>query len=163
MRLLWHELDKGLVDLRKAGEQIAATPAALLIDAKGVFDSVSRSESAALPMSDKRSAVEGLALKESIARTRTRLRWIHSEINVADGLTKFDHRACQLVRQFLSASTWRVKHDPTFTSAKKVKAQKAKKEKERRAPPRLTVAYLLGESGMRCSTASRPTTRWHEA
>ena len=78
MRLLWHEIDRGHVDLKKADEQIAATPGALLIDAKGVFDSVSRSESAALSMADKRSAVEGLALKESLARTRTKLRWIHT-------------------------------------------------------------------------------------
>ena len=75
VRLLWHELDRSHVDLRKADEQIAATPTALLIDAKGVFDAVSRSESAALSMSDKRSAVEGLTLKESLARTRTKLRF----------------------------------------------------------------------------------------
>ena len=155
MRLLWHEIDRGHVDLKKADEQIAATPGALLIDAKGVCDSVSRSESAALSMADKRSAVEGLALKESLARTRTKLRWVHSEINVADGLTKFDQRACQLVRQFLNAKTWLVKHDPTFTSAKKVKAQKAQKAKERMAPQRLTVAFLMGETSL-------PRIRWRD-
>ena len=135
------------------------TPAALLIDTKGVFDSVSRSESAALSMSDKRSVVEGLALKESIARTRTRLRWVQSQISVADGLTKFDPRACQLVRQFLAAITWRVKHDPTFTSAKKVKAQKANNEKARNTPQHITVAYLLEEPGFRRTMISRPMTR----
>ena len=80
-------------------------------------------------MSDKRTAVEGLALKESIGRTRTLLKWVHSEINVADGLTKFDHRAQSLVRDFLRSPLWRIVFDPTFTSARKVKAQKTKAKK----------------------------------
>ena len=58
VRILVHEIDQGYVDLQKADEQVAKTPAALLIDATGVCDSISRSESAALSMNDKRSAVE---------------------------------------------------------------------------------------------------------
>ena len=94
----------------------------LVIDAKGVFDAISRSESAALSMADKRSAVEGLALKESLGRTRTLLGWIHSEANVADALTKFDHRACGLLREFIRSPVWVLKYDPTFTSSKKLRA-----------------------------------------
>ena len=43
-------------------------------------------------MSDKRSAVEAVSLRESLTRSRTRLRWIFLDVNVSDGLTKFDHR-----------------------------------------------------------------------
>ena len=50
----------------------------LIIDAKGVFDAIHRNESTAPPMQDKRSAVEGLVLREAIGRTRTLLRWCHS-------------------------------------------------------------------------------------
>ena len=75
----------------------------LLSDAKGVFDAIHRSESAALSMQDKRSAVEGLALREGIGRTKTLLRWCHSEANVADALTKLDNRGHELLRKFLQS------------------------------------------------------------
>ena len=52
------------------------------------------------PCTDKRSAVEGLALREAIGRTRTLLRWCYSEANVADALTKADNRAHELLRKF---------------------------------------------------------------
>ena len=123
VRLLWQELSNGYYDMHDVDKEIRSVTGALLIDAKGVYDAVSRSESAALSMADKRTAVEGLALKESLARTHTKLKWLHSEINVADGLTKFDQRATELIRQFLAASTWRIVWDPDFTSSKKLKAK----------------------------------------
>ena len=46
VRLLWHGLEHGRVDLRRQSQQLAATLGALLIDAKGVFDAMSGSESA---------------------------------------------------------------------------------------------------------------------
>ena len=52
-------------------------------------------------MQDKRSAVEGLALREAIGRTHTLLRWCYNEANVADALTKLLNRAHDLLRKFL--------------------------------------------------------------
>ena len=62
-------------------------------DAKGVFGSMSASESAGLFMAYKRSARDALCLRESRTRSPTRLRWLHS-----DGFTKFDHTATMLIR-----------------------------------------------------------------
>ena len=75
-------------------------------------------------MQDERSAVEGLALREGIDRTKTLLRWCHSEANVADALTKLDNRAHDLLRKFLQSKVWRIVWDPDFTSSKKLKQQK---------------------------------------
>ena len=73
-------------------------------------------------MSGKRSAVEALSLRETLTRSRTVLRWLHSDVNVSDGLMKVDHR-----------------FDPTFTSAKKLCTQaRVKKSQSRKAPPVLT-------------------------
>ena len=47
-------------------EAVANVGGCLSIDAKCVFDATRRSESAAHSMPDKRSAVEGLALRETI-------------------------------------------------------------------------------------------------
>ena len=107
---------------------IAKVGGCLIIDEKGVFDAIHRSESAALSMQDKRSAVEGLALRGGIGRTKTLLRWCHSEANVADALPKLDNRAHDLLRKFLQAKVWRIVGGPDFTSSKKLKQQKKGKQ-----------------------------------
>ena len=85
-------------------------------------------ESAALSMQVKRSAVEGLALREAIGRTRTLLGWCHSQPNVADALTKADNRAHELLRKVLQSRVWRIVWDPEFTSSKKLDQQRKRKQ-----------------------------------
>ena len=58
VRLLWYELERGIVDFRPHDQQVAATLGALVNDVKGVFDAVSRSESVGLSMVHKRSTVK---------------------------------------------------------------------------------------------------------
>ena len=70
IRLLWMEVVQGGYDDIVIDQEIAKVGGCLIIDAKGVFDAIHRSESAALSMQDKRSAVEGLALREGIGRTK---------------------------------------------------------------------------------------------
>ena len=61
IRLLWLEIVQGGYDDTVIDQEIAKVGGCLIIDAKGVFDAIHRSESAALSMQEKRSAVEGLA------------------------------------------------------------------------------------------------------
>ena len=120
IRLLWLEIVQGSYDDTVIDQEIAKVGGCLIIDAKGVFDAIHRSESAALSMQDKRSAVEGLALREGIGRTKTSLRWCQSEANVADALTKLDNRAHEMLRKFLQSTVWRIVWDPDFTSSKQL-------------------------------------------
>ena len=78
--LLWLEIAQGGYDDTMIDQEISKVGGCLIIDATGVFDAIHRSESAALSMRDKRSAVEGLTLREAIGRTKTLLRWCHSEV-----------------------------------------------------------------------------------
>ena len=128
IRLLWLEIVQGGYDDTIVDQEISKVGDCLIIDAKGVFDAIHRSESAALSLQDKRSAVEGPALKEAIGRTRTLLRWCHSEANVADALTKAGNRAHELLRKFLESRVWRIVWDPELTSSKKLKQQKKRKQ-----------------------------------
>ena len=121
IRLLWLEIVQGGYDDTIIDQEISKVGGCLVIDAKGVFDAILRSESAALSMQDERSAVEGLALREAIGRTRTLLRWCHSEANIADALTKADNQAHELLRKFLQSRVWRIVWDPEFTSSKEEK------------------------------------------
>ena len=60
IRLLWLEIVQGGYDDTIIDQEISKVGGCLIIDAKGVFDAIHRSESAALSMQDKRSAVEVL-------------------------------------------------------------------------------------------------------
>ena len=71
IRHLWLEIMQGSYDDTVIDQEIAKVGGCLIIDAKGVFDAIHRSESAALYMQDKRLAVEDLALREAIGRTKT--------------------------------------------------------------------------------------------
>ena len=58
-----------------ANEQIARLPKALVMDCQALFDGVSRSESSALGLSDKRSALEAMALQISLILNEAKLSW----------------------------------------------------------------------------------------
>ena len=75
--------------LKEAPAAIAQVQGALVVDAKGIYDAVTRMESAALAMRDKRSAVEGLALKKALDETMTMMRRCPPDQNLADALTKY--------------------------------------------------------------------------
>ena len=99
IRPLWLEIVQGGFDDTTVDQEISKVGGCLIIDAKGVLTQFIETNPQLFSMQDKRSAVEGLALREAIGRTRTLLRWCHSEANVADALTKVDNRALELLTQ----------------------------------------------------------------
>ena len=109
----------GGICLKRWTDDVLKVPGALILDAKCVFDALARSESSALGMSDKRSALEALALKKAMMATQTAMRWCHSAAQLADGLTKAktESRAAWdlLVRR---GWLWKLTYDPDFVSAK---------------------------------------------
>ena len=65
-RLLIYDILIGSLDLYKANEAISQVPGVLILDCKSLYDSVKSFESSALGMSDKRAAIEALALKRAV-------------------------------------------------------------------------------------------------
>ena len=127
-RLLWAEMFNVNFTVREASKWVPTVLGTLLVDAKGIYDALARSESAALSMKDKRSAIEGIALKAALVETRTAIRWCHSGVNVADALTKAGNGPLELLRSFLKADAWQIPFDPTFTSFRKLKARAREEE-----------------------------------
>ena len=121
--MLWADMFNENFSVREANSYITTVLGTLLVDAKGIYDALARSESAALSMKEKRSAIEGIALKTAISETRTAIRWCHSGVNVADALTKAGNGPLELLRAFLKADGWQIPFDPSFTSFRKLKAR----------------------------------------
>ena len=81
------ELVGETVPLQRWQEAAAQVPGVLVLDSRGVYDALARSESACFGLKDKRSGLEALSLTRSLVETRCGLRWTHSAAQVADCMT----------------------------------------------------------------------------
>ena len=89
-RLTWCELLGREVDLSNSAAAVRQIPAAMIIDAKAVYDVLGRAAvlSASVGIKDKYSALELAALQQHIAEQGTTVLWCDSDRPLADGLTK---------------------------------------------------------------------------
>ena len=118
IRLVLAEVLTGQQPLREWQQTAKIIPAALVLDCRGVFDALAKSESSALGMRDGRSALEALGLKRAMEATQMALRWCHSEAMLGDCMTKNSLKAIGLMEFFLKRTTWKLVHDDQFVSAR---------------------------------------------
>ena len=116
-KFLWAELNGGPTERFEHESVAAQIQGMLIIDAKALYDGIEARETVASQMSEKRTGLEVASLREALAEQNTLLRWVHSEANLADSLTKPQARA--KIMTFLRRRRWRVVFDPMFVSAKK--------------------------------------------
>ena len=121
VRLVVYEVLHGAFPLKQWEASCRSIPGALVMDCRGVYDAL-QSESSALGMSDRRSALEALGLKRALRSTATTLRWTHSGAQLADCLTK-DTVQSKASWQLLCRRnySWKLVYDPLFLSEKKRK------------------------------------------
>ena len=72
-----------------------------------------------LGLSNLRSALQALQLRESMIRTNCFLRWLASDYDLGDALTKKRPDCRTGLLKYLKTKLWCVAFDPTFTAAKK--------------------------------------------
>ena len=130
-RLLWAELhgagiaDPGFYreDLVDVTERAARLVRGLLCtDSRGGYDAVEVNESPLLGLSNLRAALQAFQLRDNLARVGCDLRWLASDYDLADALTK-KRPDCRVgLQRFLQTWMWCVAFDPTFTAAKKNKS-----------------------------------------
>ena len=76
------------MDLRVADEYLRTFESGLIVDARNIYDGLSRVESSGLQMEEKRTAIGLLAIKERLHQAAVDLKWVDGEQEHADGLTK---------------------------------------------------------------------------
>lgn len=122
-RLQWSEFCGYVCDLKEPHKSAAKIKGAVVVDAKALYDVLMKKDmnSAGGGLADKFSSLEILCIIESIENHSTVVRWVHSEAQLADALTKpLPHGVLQKV---MLEGKWRLTYDPDFTSAKKLKKQ----------------------------------------
>ena len=102
-----------------AENQVRNTVGILGRDSKGGYDAVQVNESPMLGLSNLRSALQALQLRESMIRTNCFLRWLASDYDLGDALTKKRPDCRTGLLKYLKTKLWCVAFDPTFTTAKK--------------------------------------------
>ena len=96
---------------------------ALVVDAKALYDAAVKDGLSSV--TDKRTAIEVTVIKERMRACGAMWRWVSSERQLADGLTK--EQARKVLADALRSGTLRLVHDPTFTAAKKKSCGSIKK------------------------------------
>ena len=89
--------------LKTAALQTTRT-SALVVDAKSLYDSLKK-EAPVQGSSDRRTAIEQIGLKQSLLNVGAHVRWVSSERQMADGLTKISARqlfADRLINLFIA-------------------------------------------------------------
>eukprot|EP00438_Fugacium_kawagutii_P021819 Skav230869 [mRNA] locus=scaffold1335:307503:315465:- [translate_table: standard] len=126
VRLLWCELhgagwDRSPFDQQvEWGEkQVREVPGILCTDSKGGYDAVMINESPLLGLSNLRSALQAMQLRENMIRVGTTLRWLASDYDLGDSMTKKRPDSRVGLLKFMSTRMWCIAYDPSFTSAKK--------------------------------------------
>ena len=110
------------INHQNSDECVSKIPAAVICDAKNMYDAVTRIISSGLQLEEKRLSLEVLSIKERCANTNSVLRWVDSDQQMADDLTKMF--SVDRILLMLNLNVCSIVFDSTFTSAKKKRQEK---------------------------------------
>jgi len=147
------------INLRRDTDKLITTvcPACLVTDCKSLYDAVERSQSTGLQLSERRTSIEVLACRERLEATKMHVRWVNSDRQLADGLTKAS--AAWKLQNFQRKPVWKLIFDPNYTAAKKLRvtATKAKTTTSTGAFPEVPPAEREPVRRASHKKVSRPT------
>ncbi|CAE7275475.1 unnamed protein product [Symbiodinium sp. CCMP2456] len=116
-RYQWGELEFGDVDSRDAERTVNQVVGCLVTDSRNVYDKLN-TEVLTIKGAEKRTDLEMLGLKEAQRNTGLHIRWVHSEAQLANSLTKAaGGREIELYYQM--RHQWRIVEDPQMRSARR--------------------------------------------
>ena len=120
-RFQWSEMVYGLPNLREPSETVRHTGGYLVTDSRNVFDKL-RTEMLVIKGAEKRANIELLSLKEAQQTSNLVIRWVHSEAQLANSLTKCggNHEMDLYYRMNFA---WRIVEDEEMMSARRRKTK----------------------------------------
>ena len=120
-RFQWSELLYGKPDLHHPDDIVKLTGGCVVTDSRNVYDKL-ETEVLVIKGAEKRTSIELLAVKESQNNTRVEMRWVHSEAQLANSLTKAGPvGAREYELYFRMGHQWRLVEDEAMMSAKRRK------------------------------------------
>ena len=120
-RYQWAEMLHGQVNLRDPAKTVQQVGGCLVTDSRNVYDKL-HTEMLVIKGKEKRSNIELLSLKESQVTTGLVLRWVHSEAQLANSLTKSGGNH-EMDLFYKMNYAWRIVDDPEMKSARRRKGE----------------------------------------
>ena len=120
-RYQWSELLHGGVNVRDPDATVRQVRGGLITDSRNVFDKL-QTEVVMVRGAEKKSNIELLGLKKAQIRTGVEIRWVHSEAQLANALTK-DGTNRELELYYRMQHCWKIVEDPAMRSARRRKSQ----------------------------------------
>ena len=120
VRMEWIEMCGETVPIHDPISVLPMVRGALVTDARSLFDVIQKGPGMAGCLKEKYSILDMMSVFQRLERGRTITRWVHSDAQIADSLTK--PVANSSLMQVLSKGVWTLVDDPLFTSSKKRKA-----------------------------------------
>ena len=128
-RLLWSEINGAGFhhrDLRRdlvASSELQAmkVKGVVCTDSRGGYDAVETNESPLSGLTNMRAALQAFQLRENLRRCGSELRWLASDYDLADSMTKKKADSREGLLKFMATWHWTIAYDPNFVAAKKNK------------------------------------------
>ena len=117
-RYQWSELCYGRPHVRHPDMAVSKVQGCLITDSRNVYDKLI-TEVLVIKGAEKRTNIELLSLKEAQNNHGLIMRWVHSEAQLANALTKGGSRELELF--YRMKHTWRIVEDPEMMSARRRK------------------------------------------
>ena len=122
MRYLWSELNHppGCLMRLSADNIVMLSPGIVVTDSKNLYDRLDK-DTPTIKGEEKRATIEALALKDSATDSGTMIRWVHSDAQLGNSLTKPTEKG-QIHLYFQMGQKWRIVYDEKMKSARRRKA-----------------------------------------
>ena len=120
IRYQWAEMMGYPVHLRKPSRTVAMVDGCLITDSRNVYDKL-KTAVLTIQGAEKKANLELLGVKESMESTNLVVRWVHSEAQLANALTKRGGRELELY--YRMNFTWRIVEDPEMRSARRRRSE----------------------------------------
>ncbi|CAE6958741.1 RE1 [Symbiodinium sp. CCMP2592] len=120
-RYEWSEIMYGVADAEAPDEAVTKVTGTVISDSRNVFDKL-QTEVVSIKGAERKADIELLSLKEAQARTKVQVRWVHSEAQLANSLTKCGGSK-EIELFYKMGSSWRIVEDEKMRSARKRKAE----------------------------------------
>ena len=118
-RFQWAEMLHGNPNLHAPDETVKLVKGTVVTDSRNVYDKL-ETEVLVIKGAEKRTSIELLALKQAQACTGLQMRWVHSEAQLANSLTKSGgQREYDLF--YRMGHKWRLVEDQSMMSARRRK------------------------------------------
>ena len=123
-----------------------------VIDAKALYDLLTKDEIQASIGADKRTAVETLVAQDKLKVCQAHIRWVSSERQYADGMTKTE--AAQLLADRLRTHRTKLISDDSFQASKKKSPEQRKQAAQMFATKRTSKALTALAMAAQATTAT---------